>query len=57
MVHNGKCMSQSYVKIGDKGTHGKEHTSEPLVDDSQSVQLWGKSLINREKRSGPSIDP
>ena len=28
LVHNDKCMSQSYVKIGkDKGTHGKEHTS------------------------------
>ena len=37
LVHNGKCMSQSYVKIGDKGTHGKEHTSEPLLDGSQSV--------------------
>ena len=37
LVHNGKCMSQWYVKIGDKGTHGKEHTSEPLVDGSQSV--------------------
>ena len=37
LVHNDKCMSQSYVKIADKGTHGKEYTSEPLVVGSQSV--------------------
>ena len=37
LVHNDKCMSKSYVKIGDKGTHGKEHTSEPLVVGSHSV--------------------
>ena len=30
-------MSQSYVKSADKGTHGKEYTSEPLVVGSQSV--------------------
>ena len=39
LVHNDKCMSQSYVQIGDKGTHGKEHTSEPLIVGSQSVHL------------------
>ena len=37
LVHNDKCMSQSYVKSADKGTHGKEYTLEPLVVGSQSV--------------------